>query len=90
MTTIVCKVLTPLQQTTLEIIVINGEIAHDEQFLNLPQYFQLCSIIIIPFKEKFYFYAGKCSQSSAADCCMWERVKFYTIEAVLVLVIEGT
>ena len=39
--------LTPLQQMTLEHIATKGEIAHDEQFLLLPQFFQLYLIINI-------------------------------------------
>ena len=34
-------------QTTFENIVAKGEIAHDEQFPHLPQYYQLCVVITL-------------------------------------------
>ena len=41
------RTLTPLEQTTFEIIMATGDIGHDEQFLLLPQLCQLYSIIIL-------------------------------------------
>ena len=35
--------MTPLQQATFQNIVASGEIANDEQFLRLQQFFQLYS-----------------------------------------------
>ena len=43
----------PLQQTTLENIVTKGEINQNEQFLPLPQCFQLIAVIIPSFIEIF-------------------------------------
>ena len=59
--------LMPLQQTTFEIILANEEIAHNEQFLYLPQWFQLYSIIILSFIEFFNILNLLISKSSAAD-----------------------
>ena len=44
----------PLQQTTFEVIVAEGEIAHNEQLLHLPQKLQLFSIILHSFLEIIY------------------------------------
>ena len=38
-----------LQKVIFENIVAKGEIAHDEQFPHLPQYYKLNSIIILSF-----------------------------------------
>ena len=54
-------------QTTFENIVAKGEIAHDEQFLHLPQCFQLYLIIKGPFMEISQCFARMFSKSSAAD-----------------------
>ena len=43
------------------------EIAQSEQFLHLSPCFQLCSIIVLSFKESFQFYSGMFSKSSSAD-----------------------
>ena len=48
--------LTSLQQTTFKNIEGNGDIAHHEQFLHLPQCFQLCLIIILAFIEIFHVF----------------------------------
>ena len=47
---------TPLQQTNFENIVAIEKIAHDEQFLLLPQCFQLFCVIIHPIKSRFVVY----------------------------------
>ena len=64
--------LTTLQQTTFEIIVAKGEIAHNEQFLHLLQCFQLSSIIkyiyiYISYIEIFHILSSMFSKSSAAE-----------------------
>ena len=59
--------LVPLQQMTIENIVEKGEIAHDEQFLLLRQYFQLFSTNKLSLTEIFCNYATMFSKSSAAD-----------------------
>ena len=46
----------PLEQKTFENTVTKGEIAQDEQFLLLPQCFQLFSVIILPFIEIFHIF----------------------------------
>ena len=61
------RLLTPRQQTTFKIIVTKGEIAHNEQFLHLPQLFQLYSIIILSILDIFYILDLIISKSSAAD-----------------------
>ena len=66
------RLLIPLQQTTFEIIVVNVDIAQNEQFLHLPQLFQLYSIMILSFIE---IYFGL--DHSKFFCCrfiIWERV----------------
>ena len=42
----------PMQQTTFDNIVTKGEIAHNEQILILPQFFQLISIITFSINYK--------------------------------------
>ena len=61
------RILTHLQQTTLENIVTKGEIAHDEQFPLLPHCFQLYLIIKFSFMEIFHIFADMFSKSSAAE-----------------------
>ena len=61
------RFLTPLQQTAFENIVAKEEIAHDEQFLLLQQYFPL-SVIGFPFSYRdFPFFDKIWSNSSAAE-----------------------
>ena len=55
----------PLQQRIFENIVTNGEISHNEQFLHLPQWFQICLIITPPYILQFF--AGMFTKLSAAD-----------------------
>ena len=57
----------PLQQTTFENTVAKGEIVHYEQFLHLPQCFQLYLIIQLSFIEIFHVFAYMFWKSSAAD-----------------------
>ena len=57
----------PFQQKTFEIKVAKGEIAHNEQFLHLPQRFQLNSIIIISFIQISYILDVIISKLSTAD-----------------------
>ena len=45
-----------LQQTAFESIVVKGEIANYEQFLNLPQCFQLHLSNVISFTDIFYIF----------------------------------
>ena len=45
--------MTHQQQTTFEIIVGKGEIAHNEKFLPFPQYFLLKQMIVSPFVHIF-------------------------------------
>ena len=47
--------LTPLQQTTFEIIVTKSKITQNKQFLLLPQCFQFFSVTIPLFMENFMF-----------------------------------
>ena len=49
------KILTPLQQTTLENIVTKREIAQNKQFLFLLKCFQLLLFIELSFKEKLQY-----------------------------------
>ena len=52
---------------TFEKIVTKGEIAHNEQFHLLPEYFQ-CYLIVKPsLMEIFHMFAKVFSKSSAAD-----------------------
>ena len=60
-------ILTCLQQTTFENIVAKGECSHDEQFLHLPQCFQLYLIIMPLFMIIFPIYANIFSKLLAAD-----------------------
>ena len=65
----------PLQQTTFENIVAKREIAQNEQFLLLPQCYQLCLVIIPIFIEMFYCFAKMFSKSSAAESLYVGRLK---------------
>ena len=56
-----------MKQTTFENIVANGKIAHNEQFLHLPQCFRLYLIITPLFIENFQIFARMLSKLSAAD-----------------------
>ena len=56
-----------ISDVNFEIIVTKGEIAHNEQFLHLPQCFQLYSIIILSIKGIFNSCVGMFSNPSAAD-----------------------
>ena len=58
------RFLAPLQQTTFENIVTKEE---NEQFLLLPQRFQLFSVIIPTFIELFFVFAKMISKSSDAE-----------------------
>ena len=54
-----------------------GEIAHDEQFLILPQCFQLYFILNVRL-QRFLMSLPRYFQSCLLQmCCMWERVKVY-------------
>ena len=72
-------------QTTFENIVAKGEIAHDEQFLLWPQYFQLYLMIKLSFMEIFQVFFTMFSKSSAADfaciifpqCCIFYLIKLF-------------
>ena len=59
--------MTHMQQTTFENIVTRGDIAHNEQFLILPQCFQLYLIENLSFIAIFHFFVNKFWKSSAAD-----------------------
>ena len=59
--------LMPLQQTTFKNTVTKEEIAQDEQFLLLPQFFQLFSVIIPTNIELLCVFAFILSKSSAAE-----------------------
>ena len=59
--------LATLQQTTFENIGANGYFAQDEQFLLLPQCFQLYSIITLSLVESFDIYTEMFENSSNAD-----------------------
>ena len=69
--------LFPLQEhfdasaANFENIVAKREMAHDEQFLNLPQCLQLYAVIIFSFLKIFHIIA--LMYSFAADCCMLEK-----------------
>ena len=52
---------------TLENILAKGVIAQNEQFLYLPQYFQLYLTIILSFLDIFRTFANMISKLSAAD-----------------------
>ena len=52
---------------SLENIVTKGEIDHDDQFLQLPNCFQLYSIYIHSSMENFHIFAPICSKFSAGD-----------------------
>ena len=58
--------MTPLKQTTFEIIVANGEIAHNEQFFHLSKCFQLYSMVILSLTDIFHILNKRFSMSSAA------------------------
>ena len=45
----------------------NGEIAHDEQILILPQYFQLYSINMLSVIDIFHIFAKTVSMASVAN-----------------------
>ena len=57
---------THLQQTTFDNNMANGEIAHNEQFLHLPQCFQLYLITISFFVEIFPYF---CLAIFKVFCC---------------------
>ena len=57
----------PLQQTTFENTVAKGEIAHNEQFLHLPQCFQLYLMMKLLCIEIFHIFVNMFLKSSAAD-----------------------
>ena len=60
-----------------ETIVAKEEIAHYEQFLLLPQCFQIYSIlkILLSFLKIFHIFAYVYFKSRLLQiCCMWERV----------------
>ena len=65
--------LTHLQQTTFENIVTKGEIAQNEQFLLLPQCFQLFSVIILTILENFHIFELTFLKSSAAGLLYVEK-----------------
>ena len=63
------RTLTYLPQLPFENIVTKGEIAHNEQFLLLPQYFQLCSLHM----KTFSMFLPRCFQSRLLQiCCLWK------------------
>ena len=59
--------------STYETIEANKEIAHDEQFLLLPQCFQLDLVIILSFIEIVHDFANMFSKTSAADFLYVEK-----------------
>ena len=58
-----------------ETMVTEGEIAHDEQFLLLPQYFQLYSMIKLLFLEVNHITNQGFLKSPAADLLCMEKDK---------------
>ena len=64
-----------MQQTTFENIWAKGEIAHNEQFLNLPQCFKLYSMIKLSFIEIYHIFNKKLSNLSAVDLSYVEKGK---------------
>ena len=77
------RIRTHLQQMTFENIVAKGEIAHNKQFLHLPQYFQLCVIIKLPLNVILKNVTGCFRRRLLQICCMWKRVKFSIFEHIL-------
>ena len=61
----------PLQQTT-----------HNEQFLHLPQCYQLYLIVKLSFIEIFHIFVNMFSKQI---CCMWERVKLLSSKISFIL-----
>ena len=61
------RFLTPQQQNTFENTVVNGEIAHTEQFLHLAKCFQLYSMIYFVMYAVNHHFNQLISKSSAAD-----------------------
>ena len=61
------RFLMPMQQTTFENIVTKEEISQNEQFLPLPQCFQLLSVNIPSFIGIFYIFVYMFSKLAAAD-----------------------
>ena len=53
-----------LQQMTFENIAAKGEIAHDDQFLLLPQCFQLYLIITLSFADIHLLFNSSCGSKS--------------------------
>ena len=52
-----------------------GEIAYDEQFLLLPQCFQLYLIIILKFVENVHILPLRSQNPLLQIYCTWERLK---------------
>ena len=61
--------MTHLQQTTFENIATKEEIARDEQFLLLPQCFQLYLLFILSFIVIFVVFFTQCFQSRLLQIC---------------------
>ena len=57
----------PLPQNLFLNIVAKGEITHAEQYLLLAQCFQIYSLIVLSFIERFHIFELISSTSSAAD-----------------------
>ena len=69
-----------MQETTFKNIMAKEEIAQNEQFLLLPQYFQLCLIVKLSFIEIcsfFVLYVGKWEYS---DLFYVKRMSPYTLQ----------
>ena len=64
-----------LTQTTFENIVTKGDITHGEEFLCLPQCFQLYSMNKLSFMVVYYIFAQMFSKLSAADLLYVEKGK---------------
>ena len=67
-----------LQQTTFENSVAKGEIAHNEQFHLLPQYFQLDSANNLIIKDIFYICVYMISKLFAANILLCGKQNFPT------------
>ena len=81
------RILTHLQLTTFGNIVAKGKSAHDEEFLLIPQCFQLCSIISYLLREIFIILNQMLFKGVCCNFVVCEKVSILEIRWYMNLIL---